>query len=59
MEDEQTIAVPAATPDEVISRRNVLRISAIAGFGALFALTACGFGGGGNDENDEDDEDDD
>ena len=55
MEDQQTLAVPSTTPAEAISRRNLLRIGAIAGFGALFVLTACAFGG----EDDEDDEDDD
>ncbi len=59
MEDHQTLAVPSTTPAAAISRRNLLRIGAIAGCGALFALTACAFGGGGNDEDDEDDDDDD
>ena len=53
MEDQQTIAVPSTTADEVISRRALLRIGAVVGFGALFALTACGFGGGGGDEDDD------
>ena len=59
MEDHQTLAVPSTTPEEAISRRNLLRIGAIAGCGAAFALTACAFGGGGDEEEDEGDEDDD
>ncbi len=58
MEDQQRIVAPPATPDEALSRRSLLRIGAIAGLGALFALTACGIGGGGGDEDDEDEDDD-
>lgn len=59
MKDQQTLAAPSPTPDEALSRRSVLRIGAIAGLGALFALTACGVGGGGDDDEDDDDDDDD
>ena len=57
MEDQQGIVAPPATPDEALSRRSLLRIGAIAGLGALFALTACGIGGGGDDEDDDEDDD--
>lgn len=56
MEDQQTIAVLPPTPEAAVSRGALLRIGAIAGLGAVFALTACGFGGGGDDEDDEDDD---
>ena len=57
MKDQETTPARPFVPDEPLSRRSLLRIGAVAGFGALFALTACALGGGGEDE--EEDEDDD
>ena len=58
MQDHETMPASSFVPDEPISRRNLLRIGAIVGFGALFALTACAVGGGGDDDDDDDDDDD-
>ncbi len=57
MQDQETTPALAFVPDEPLSRRSLLRIGAVAGFGALFALTACGLGGGGDDDDDDDDDD--
>ena len=56
MEDQQARPGTHAAPGEAVSRRALLRIGAVAGLAALFALTACGVGGGGDDEDDEDDD---
>ncbi len=56
MQDQETMPARPLVPDEPLSRRSLLRIGAVVGFGALFALTACGLGGGGEDEEDEDDD---
>ena len=57
MEDQETMPARPVVPDEPLSRRSLLRIGAVVGFGALFALTACAFGGGGDDDDDDDDDD--
>jgi hypothetical protein len=57
MQDQETMPTNASMPDERISRRSLLRIGAVVGFGALFALTACALGGGGGDDDDDDDDD--
>ena len=56
MQDRETTPAHPIVPDEPLSRRALLRIGAVAGFGALCALTACALGGGGDDEDDEDDD---
>ena len=57
MQDQETTPARPFVPDEPLSRRSLLRIGAVVGFGALFALTACAFGGGGDDDDDDDDDD--
>ena len=56
MQDQENAPTYPFLPDEPLSRRALLRIGAVAGLGALFALTACALGGGGDDEDDEDDD---
>ncbi len=56
MQDQETMPARPLVPDEPLSRRSLLRIGAVVGFGALFALTACGLGGGGDDDDDDDDD---
>ena len=56
MQDQETTPTSSFVPDEPLSRRSLLRIGAVVGFGALFALTACAFGGGGDDDDDDDDD---
>ena len=54
MPDQETTPARPVVPDEPLSRRSLLRIGAVVGFGALFALTACGLGGEGDEEEDDD-----
>ena len=56
MEDRHALPGTPDTPEEMVSRRALLRLGVVAGLAALFALTACGDEG---DEEGEDDEDDD
>ncbi len=58
MQDQETMPASSSMPGEPISRRSLLRIGAVVGFGALFALTACALGGGGGDDDDDDEDDD-
>ena len=57
MQHQETTPANSFVPDEPISRRNLLRIGAVVGVGALFALTACALGGGGDDDDDDEDDD--
>jgi hypothetical protein len=57
MQDQETTSARPFVLDEPLSRRSLLRIGAVAGFGALFALTACALGGGGDDDDDDEDDD--
>ena len=57
MQDQEMTPARPLVPDEPLSRRSLLRIGAVVGFGALFALTACALGGGGDDDDDDDDDD--
>ena len=58
MKDQEMTPARPLVPDEPLSRRSLLRIGAVVGFGALFALTACALGGGGGDDDDDDEDDD-
>ena len=56
MQDQETTPALPFVPYEPLTRRSLLRIGAVVGFGALFALTACALGGGGDDDDDDDDD---
>ena len=58
MESQETAPARHHVAGAPLSRRALLRIGAVAGVGALFALTACALGGGGDEDDDEDEDDD-